>query len=63
MKKIKVFFEILLDRKKYKNPLAKAEYRNRYCICGSVLKVKHCHGKMTYISRWEWEEIDQLWKR
>lgn len=63
LKRIKLFFEILFDRRKFYNPLAEPSYRNKLCICGSGYKVKACHGINRVVNRREYEEIMILWNK
>ena len=57
------WIEILFDRKSYRNPLTKPQWRNKSCPCGSGYKVKSCCGVKYSISRREWERIRKFWNK
>lgn len=46
----------------YRNPVAKGEYRNHPCICGSGKKMKKCHGANYAITADEHQDIVRLGK-
>lgn len=45
---------------KYFNPLTKGNYRNIPCPCGSGKKAKVCHGKESYLTEEQVNELKKL---
>lgn len=44
----------------YYNLLAKSEYRNKLCPCGSGIKTKKCHGFKRHLSKEEMLDLKTI---